>query len=590
MPACPAWESSAWPSPARRKRLGERPSAAWLGSATAARARMPRGRGAVARDALVRRGRRGAARRLLAGAVARRYERNAILFLKGEPATRFFVVLEGWIRLFRETPEGQESTIGVFGPGESVAEAAMFDSGDYPVSCNVVARARLLTVPAGNFLEQIRQSPELALNLLGSMSRHLRRLVQQVEQLTSRSSLERLADFLLRLCPPGEPRAEVELPLDKGLVAARSRSDEGGSASSIRLHGQQFSGIAVHGSADHTRAVVDAQRAPSPGPFTGAMTMPKPESPATTRIRLTETIVRKATCPADKSEITLLDSEVPGLGLRIRRSGSKSWVFIYKDKARQTRRPKIGDSPAVSLDDARKAARVMAGQRAQGHDPAQARRDRTGHAGRRLGAVLTAYAASLERRQVVRRAEALSVLRRGLQAALGANRDLATITRLELVQLVERIEAAGKPGAARELRKHMLGMLTFAVEQGLIQANPLAGLRRRRRTRAQALAPVGRAFNDVEVAAFWRGTAQLDEPMQGFLRALLLTGLRLHEAALTRWSDIDREAGIWRVPEQRSKTGKPHVVPLTAELEAILDQLPRFVGCELLFAGRDSCR
>ena len=64
-------------------------------------------------------------------------------------------------------------------------------------------------------------SPELALNLLGSMSRHLRRLVRQVEQLTNRSSLERLADFLLRLCPPGEPRAEIELPLDKVLVAAR---------------------------------------------------------------------------------------------------------------------------------------------------------------------------------------------------------------------------------------------------------------------------------------------------------------------------------------------------------------------------------
>jgi CRP/FNR family transcriptional regulator, dissimilatory nitrate respiration regulator len=159
--------------------------------------------------------------RLLAGAVVRRYERNAILFLKGEPATRFFVVLEGWIRLFRETPDGQESTIGVFGPGESIAEAAVFDSGDYPVSCNVVSRARLLTVPAGNFLAQIRSSPELALNLLGSMSRHLRRLVRQVEQLTNRSSLERLADFLLRLCPPGEPRAEIELPLDKLLVAAR---------------------------------------------------------------------------------------------------------------------------------------------------------------------------------------------------------------------------------------------------------------------------------------------------------------------------------------------------------------------------------
>jgi CRP-like cAMP-binding protein len=158
--------------------------------------------------------------RLLTGAAVRRYEPNAILFLKGEPATRFFIVLEGWIRLFRETLDGQETTIGIFGQGESVAEVAMLDSGSYPVSGSVITRARLLTVPAGNFLEQIRSSPELALNLLASMSRHLNRLVRQVEQLTNRSSVQRVADFLFRLCPPGEPCAEIELPLDKARVAA----------------------------------------------------------------------------------------------------------------------------------------------------------------------------------------------------------------------------------------------------------------------------------------------------------------------------------------------------------------------------------
>jgi CRP/FNR family transcriptional regulator, dissimilatory nitrate respiration regulator len=210
-PACPAWESSTWPS-----RTGHPPTAPVAGCTSPGSD--PRTRRSCERSPCSTRSTRHGSH---ACSVARRYERNAILFLKGEPATRIFVVLEGWIRLFRETPEGQESTIGVFGQGESVAEAAVFDSGDYPVSCMVVSRARLLTVPAGNFLEQIRQSPELALNLLGSMSRHLRRLVRQVEQLTNRSSLERLADFLLRLCPPGEPRAEIELPLDKVLVAAR---------------------------------------------------------------------------------------------------------------------------------------------------------------------------------------------------------------------------------------------------------------------------------------------------------------------------------------------------------------------------------
>ena len=150
--------------------------------------------------------------------MVRRYERNAVLFIAGEPATRFFVVLDGWIRLFRHTPEGQESTIGLFRPGREFAEAAMLDGGSYPVSCTVVARARLLTIPAAPFSRTCGRTPispsicwpRCTVTCVGWCS--------QVEQLTSRSSVQRVADFLLRLCPPGQHRADVELPLDKGVL------------------------------------------------------------------------------------------------------------------------------------------------------------------------------------------------------------------------------------------------------------------------------------------------------------------------------------------------------------------------------------
>jgi CRP/FNR family transcriptional regulator, dissimilatory nitrate respiration regulator len=85
---------------------------------------------------------------------------------------------------------------------------------------------------------EIRADPELALNLLASMARHLHRLVLQAERLTSRSSVERVADFLLHLCPPGADRAEIELPLDKSLIAARlGMQPETFSRSVARLRG-----------------------------------------------------------------------------------------------------------------------------------------------------------------------------------------------------------------------------------------------------------------------------------------------------------------------------------------------------------------
>jgi len=158
---------------------------------------------------------------LLAGASVRTYRRNAVLFMQDEPAERFFVVLDGWVKLYRETVDGHESVIGVFTSGESFAEAAIFQSGVYPVNASVAEDARLLIVPAGPFLEHLRRNPELYPNILASMSIHLRRLVQQIEQLTVRSSAQRLADFLLRLTPPESERADLQLPWDKALVAAR---------------------------------------------------------------------------------------------------------------------------------------------------------------------------------------------------------------------------------------------------------------------------------------------------------------------------------------------------------------------------------
>lgn len=160
-------------------------------------------------------------RTLLAESVVRHYSKNMLLFLHGEPAKRFFIIFDGWVKLFRETANGHESVIAVFTKGESFAEAAIFENGTYPVSASMVDAGRLLVVPAAPFLRCMRDDSEVSLNVMSSMSRHLRRLVRQIEQLTARSSTERLADFLLKLTQAKVGSTVVHLPLDKSLIAAR---------------------------------------------------------------------------------------------------------------------------------------------------------------------------------------------------------------------------------------------------------------------------------------------------------------------------------------------------------------------------------
>jgi CRP-like cAMP-binding protein len=158
---------------------------------------------------------------LLTEAVVRRFSRNTLLFIEGEPAGQFYVVLDGWVRLYRQTTDGRESVIALLARGESFAEALMFLGGRFPVSAAVVEEARLLVIPAKSFRRALRHDSELCFKMMASMALHLRRLVGQVEQLTVRSSSERVAQFLLKLARDGAESAIVHLPYDKGLIAAR---------------------------------------------------------------------------------------------------------------------------------------------------------------------------------------------------------------------------------------------------------------------------------------------------------------------------------------------------------------------------------
>ncbi|MCP4329698.1 MAG: Crp/Fnr family transcriptional regulator [Alphaproteobacteria bacterium] len=158
---------------------------------------------------------------LLTEALVKPYRRGEILFFQDEPADRFFFVLDGWVKIFRLTSHGEESVINVFTRGDSFAEAAIFELGTFPVTAQAAEDSRVLAIMATPFLRKLSSEPELCLNIMASMSRHLRSLVSQLEQLTTKSSVQRLAEFLVHMAPYGSGAAEIRLPVDKSLIAGR---------------------------------------------------------------------------------------------------------------------------------------------------------------------------------------------------------------------------------------------------------------------------------------------------------------------------------------------------------------------------------
>lgn len=158
---------------------------------------------------------------LLAGAHTRVFERGATIFLQGERAKAIYIVVEGWVKLFRIAPNGTEAVVGVFTKGRSFGEAVAFRHDVYPVGAEAVTDCTLLRIEADAFLRMITESPEVAVSILSATFVHLHSLVGQVEQLKAQTGAQRVAEFLLELCDRDDGSCTVLLPYDKALIAGR---------------------------------------------------------------------------------------------------------------------------------------------------------------------------------------------------------------------------------------------------------------------------------------------------------------------------------------------------------------------------------
>lgn len=159
--------------------------------------------------------------RLVAPATCVSYETGDIVFRQGDPATAFFIVVDGWVKLYRSTISGEEAVIHVFTKGDSFAEAVAFTGHPYPATASAVSTARIVRIPAEHVIRCIRDNPEIALAMIASTSGHLHHLVVQLEQLKAQTGVQRVAEFLLSLCSVDRGGCTIVLPYDKTLIAGR---------------------------------------------------------------------------------------------------------------------------------------------------------------------------------------------------------------------------------------------------------------------------------------------------------------------------------------------------------------------------------
>jgi CRP-like cAMP-binding protein len=147
------------------------------------------------------------------------------IFEMGDKANAFYIILEGWVKLYRVSKDGEEVIIHVFGPGESFAEAAVFnDTKTYPVSAQTLDDTTLVEIPRSFFVQKIEEDSNFALRMLGAIAARQHYLVQQLEQVTTRTAPQRIGAFILRFCQKekcGKDEWAVNLPYDKSVISSR---------------------------------------------------------------------------------------------------------------------------------------------------------------------------------------------------------------------------------------------------------------------------------------------------------------------------------------------------------------------------------
>ena len=309
---------------------------------------------------------------------------------------------------------------------------------------------------------------------------------------------------------------------------------------------------------------------------------------------LTDAACKNAKCPDGRAYQR--HSDAGGLYLEATQSGAKLWRWKFRFAAKE-KRLALGAYPGVSLANARKARDAARAQLAAGIDPAAARQEVK-------RARLTASETSFENiarlwwntwkaERAERHAHYVIVRLEADAFPVLGQTPIADLTAPAFVRMAQAIEARGAADIARRVLQSCGQVMRYAIQQGLADRNPVADvkpgdfLKRRQQVN----------FARIEVSELPELLRKIEAYAGGpytrlALKLMALTFVRTGELIGARWQEFDLAAAEWRIPAERTKSRREHLVPLSRQALEVLHTLrvvsgdpDRCKGDALLFPG-----
>jgi integrase len=253
------------------------------------------------------------------------------------------------------------------------------------------------------------------------------------------------------------------------------------------------------------------------------------------------------------------DLRCKGLGLRVAPDGGKTWDPVYRIKGKGVRRPSLGRTEDVGLEQARSRTNELTSAARQGRDliAEEAQAMDEAERGFTIEALLEEY---LKRRVRGRLRSARRVenrLRRTLSPIF--KRKAAEIRRRDLRELFDSAADMGHAPEADKRRVMVTTMFKWAIAQDIVEANPADGLTAYDSGKAR-----DRVLTDDEIQALWRWE-DLPAAMLDVLKLQLLLGARVSEVGGMHGDEISTDPEgrmLWALPPGRTKNGRGRTTPL----------------------------
>jgi integrase len=301
------------------------------------------------------------------------------------------------------------------------------------------------------------------------------------------------------------------------------------------------------------------------------------------RFKFTKTALLGLEAPAAGSRLTVYDTEVPKLALRMTHARAQTF-YIVKRAGSTMAWVKLGTFPEMTVERAREEAQKILGAFASGANPAEAKRIFKAEPSfseffleyeQRHGAKKRAWSDDQQR------------FRDYLKKPLG-NYKLSEITRAMVAKALSDAEkgTAERPGKSvatvRNIRALASSVLAKAVEWGYLEANPAQGLKV-----AGKKVSRDRFLQSDELPRFFAALATESNPtMRDFILMALLTGARRANLCAMHWREIDLNACIWRIPI--TKNDEPQTVTLCPEAVEILKARKAITENGFVFPGNSA--